>query len=81
MPRNVIDLTISKMIGKRVELKGGFKDLLNEKVEYMQTIDALVDMNSYTSGEEAGMKEFNRTQYTRIYYPGSYFSIGVSIKL
>jgi hypothetical protein len=81
MPRNVIDLTVSKMIGKRFEIKGGLKDILNEKLEYMQTIDALVDMNSYTSGEEAGMKEFNRTQYTRIYYPGRYFSIGVAIKL
>jgi hypothetical protein len=69
------------MIGKRVEIKGGLKDILNEKLEYMQTIDALVDMNSYTSGEETGMKEFNRTQYTRIYYPGRYFSIGVSIRL
>ncbi|MCU0471746.1 MAG: TonB-dependent receptor [Bacteroidales bacterium] len=81
IPRNVIDLTVSKMIGKRIEIKSGLKDLLNEKVEYTQTIDALVDMKTYTKGADDGAKEFNRTQYTRIYYPGRYFSIGVSVKL
>ncbi|MBG0859374.1 MAG: TonB-dependent receptor [Bacteroidales bacterium] len=81
MPRNVIDFTISKIIGKRVELKGGLKDLLNEKVEYIQTINARVDMNTYTKGTEYGIKEFNRTQYTRIYNPGRYLSIGISVKL
>ncbi|HOX75699.1 MAG TPA: TonB-dependent receptor [Bacteroidales bacterium] len=81
MPRNVIDLTISKVIGKRFEIKGGIKDLLNEKAEYMQSINAVVNMDTYTKGSESGLKEFNRTQYTRIYYPGRYFSIGLSVKL
>jgi len=81
MPRNVIDLTVSKTIGKRFEIKGGIRDLLNEKAEYMQAVNALVDMAKYTNGAESGMKEFNRNQYTRIYYPGRYFSIGVTMKL
>jgi hypothetical protein len=81
MPRNVIDLTISKMIGKRIEIKGGIRDILNEKVEYMQTIKALVDMNTYTKGVDNSIKEFNRNQYTRTYYPGRYFSLGISLKL
>ena len=81
MPRNVIDLTISKMIGKRIEIKGGIRDILNEKVEYMQTINALVDMNTYTKGVDNSIKEFNRNQYTRTYYPGRYFSFGISLKL
>lgn len=81
MPRNVIDLTISKTIGKIIEIKGGIRDLLNEKAEYMQTVNALVDMNTYTKGVEQGVKEFNRKQYTRTYYPGRYFSLGISLKL
>jgi TonB-dependent receptor len=81
MPRNVIDLTVSKMIGERIEIKGGVRDLLNEKAEYMQSVNAMVDMNTYTEGAETGYKEFNRTQYTRIFNPGRYFSLGVTVKL
>lgn len=81
MPRNVIDLTVSKMIGERIEIKGGIKDLLNEKVEYMQSVNAMVDMNTYTEGTEDGYKEFNRTQYTRVFNPGRYFSLGITVKL
>jgi len=47
----------------------------------MQSINAVVNMDTYTKGSESGLKEFNRTQYTRIYYPGRYFSIGLSVKL
>lgn len=81
MPRNVFDLTVSKTIGKRFELKGGIRDLLNEKAEYMQSINAKVDMATYSKGLEQGIKEFNRNQYTRIYYPGRYFSLGITVKL
>ncbi|HBC80164.1 MAG TPA: TonB-dependent receptor [Bacteroidales bacterium] len=81
MPRNVFDLTVSKTIGKRFEIKGGIRDLLNEKAEYMQAINAKVDMTSYSKGEEQGIREFNRKQYTRIYYPGRYFSLGLTVKL
>jgi hypothetical protein len=81
MPRNVFDLTISKTIGKRFEIKGGIRDLLNEKAEYMQAINATVDMATYSNGSEQGIKEFNRNQYTRIYYPGRYFSLGLTMKL
>ena len=54
MPRNVFDLTVSKTIGKRFELKGGIRDLLNEKAEYMQAINATVDMATYSKGAETG---------------------------
>ncbi len=81
LPRNVFDLTISKTIGKRFEIKGGIRDILNEKVEYMQSINTTVDMESYSKGTEQGMKEFNRKQYTRAYYPGRYFSLGITFKI
>ena len=81
MPRNVIDLTVSKTFGKRIEIKGGIKDILNEKAEYMQSVNALVDMAAYSNGTESGLKKFNRNQYTRIYFPGRYISLGVTVKL
>ena len=36
IPRNSLDLSFSKKIGKYVEVKGRRKDLLNSKVEYKQ---------------------------------------------
>jgi outer membrane receptor for ferrienterochelin and colicin len=81
MSRNVIDLTFSKMIGKKFEIKGGIKDLLNEKVKYVQTVNTLVDMNAYTNGADNGSKYFKRDQVTRSFLPGRYFSIGISMKL
>ncbi len=81
MPRNVLDLTFSKMIGKRIEIKGGIKDLLNEQVRYVQTIDALVDMDVYSNGETTGMKQFDRKQVTKSWYPGRYVSLGITVRL
>ncbi len=80
MPRNVIDLTFSKMIGENVEIKGGIKDILNEDVEYAQTINTLVDMDLYSNGSLTGSKYFKRTQVTKSYNPGRYFSLAVSLK-
>ena len=81
MPRNVLDLTISKSVGKKFEIKGGIRDLLNEKAEYMQKVNAVVDMGNYSKGEEIGLKVFERKQYTKTYSPGRYFSIGITMKL
>jgi hypothetical protein len=36
----------------------------------MQSVNASVDMGVYSKGTEQGIKEFDRKQYTRIYYPG-----------
>jgi outer membrane receptor for ferrienterochelin and colicin len=79
--RNVIDLTISKMIGKKTEIKGGIKNLLNEKVEYAQQINTLVNMDIYSGGTSTGLKHFNRQQVTKSFSPGRYISVGVSVKL
>lgn len=81
MPRNLIDLTFSKMIGKHIEIKVGVKDLLNQKVEYVQRVNAVVDMSVYSNGSVEGMKKFDETQVTKSYFPGRYFSLGVSFKL
>jgi len=81
MPRNVLDLTFSKMLGKRIEIKGGIKDILNEQVRYIQTVDALVDMDAYSNGLASGMKQFDRRQVTKSWYPGRYISLGVTFRL
>lgn len=81
MPRNVIDITISKTFGKRFEIKGGIKDILNEKAEHMQSIKTTVNMETYSKGANQGFKEFNRNQYTRIFYPGRYFSLGITFRI
>jgi hypothetical protein len=81
MPRHVIDITISKTFGKRFEIKGGIKDILNEKAEHMQSIKTTVNMETYSKGANQGFKEFNRNQYTRIFYPGRYFSLGITFRI
>lgn len=81
MPRNVIDLTFSKMIGKKIEIKGGIKDLLNEQIRYVQTVDALVDMDVYSHGQASGLIQFNRRQVTKSWYPGRYMSLGITVRI
>jgi outer membrane receptor protein involved in Fe transport len=71
MPRNVIDLTIVKKIGRLIEIKLGIKDLLNQPVEYRQTF-------KFTDKNGSAQERIGKTNY---YYPGSVYSIGVSLKL
>ena len=60
MPRNSLDLTFSKKIGKIVEIKAGIQDMLNSKVEYKQFVQ-LTDA-------KGGKSE--REQLIRSYRPG-----------
>jgi len=50
LPRNSLDLTIEKGIGKRMSIKAGVKDILNDKVRFVQYYgpnDAL-EMDTYS---------------------------------
>ncbi len=38
-------------------------------------------MSIYSNGAIEGMKKFDETQVTKSFYPGRYFSLGVSFKL
>ncbi len=69
MPRNVIDLLITKNIGEHVQLKGGIQDILNQKVVEKQFVE-------YKNLEGATL---NREQSTLLYNPGSIFSLGVTV--
>ena len=80
MPRNVVDFTFSKMIGKKLEIKGGIKDILNQPVRMIQNVNTCVDMSKYAQGADTGMRYFDRDQVTKYYIPGRTVLIGISLK-
>jgi hypothetical protein len=80
MPRNVLDLAVSKKIGGKFEIKAGIKDFFNEKVRLIQTVNTAVDMNEVTEGSLNGVKFFKRDQITKSYNPGRYLSLGITYK-
>lgn len=72
MPRNLIDITINKKVGKYLTLKGGIKDLFNQPIEltqneYVQLVPT--DSNS----------EVKREQKTQEFKPNSSFTLGFSL--
>mgnify|MGYP000970548982 CR=1 FL=1 len=67
MPRNVVDVTASKGLGKRIEVKLSVQDLLNQRVRLMQ--DSNADGRLEDTDEE--VMSFRR---------GPYFSAGISLK-
>lgn len=69
MPRNVLDLTITKDIGKNLQIKAGIQDILNQKVVERQYV-------KYKNPEGATV---NREQSTLEYNPGSLYSLGVVV--
>lgn len=70
MPRNSLDLSFSKKVGKYVEIKGGIKDLLNSRIEHKQFL---------TLTEESGTRR-EVEQLIRSYRPGVNINIGVSVE-
>lgn len=50
LPRNSLDLTIEKSLGKRISLKAGVKDILNDKVRFVQYYgpDDVLEMDTYS---------------------------------
>ncbi len=80
MPRNVLDLAVSKKIGRKFEIKAGIKDILNEKMILKQTVKTTVDMSEVTGGSLSNMKFFNSDQITKSYSPGRYLNLGITYK-
>jgi hypothetical protein len=71
MPRNSLDLTLSKRFG-RIEIKAGVKDLFNAKIEYKQFL-TLTDPDP--SGEKREVE-----QLIRSYRPGTTVNAGITLK-
>lgn len=71
-PRNLLDLTVTKRIGKYFSIKGGIKDILNQPYRLNQYEDA---------PEFIGDTELSRkhTQTIRDYRYGRLFSLGLSM--
>ncbi|HSI90246.1 MAG TPA: TonB-dependent receptor, partial [Adhaeribacter sp.] len=67
MPRHAIDLSVSKRVGQRLEIKAGIQDLLNQKIRLTQ--------DSNQDGKITGIDE-NIANYRR----GAYSSMGISYK-
>ena len=80
MPRNVLDLAISKKIQKNFELRISVKDILSQKFILKQTIDTSVDMNELSKGSTSGVEYFKRDQITKSYQPGRYVSLSITYK-
>ena len=68
MPRNSLDFTISKKLGKLIELKAGVKDILAEKIVYKQ----------FPQFYDAAGRLQKREQLTKSYRPGRSVSVGIT---
>jgi hypothetical protein len=72
MPRNLIDITVNKKIGKHITLKLGIKDLFNQPVELRQ--NERIQLVAGASDRVA-----KRVQRTQVYKPSSSFTAGFSL--
>lgn len=70
MPRNELDFTISKTLGKGVEIRLSVKDILSENIVFKQFPKF-----------EKDNQIFEREQITKQYNPGQTISIGLSWKI
>ena len=66
MPSNQLDLSLSKKLGSRIELKAQVRNLFNSKTEYRQTVET-----------ESG----KASQTTMHYKPGRYYLLGLIWKI
>lgn len=69
MPRNQLDLTLSKKFANNLEFKFGIRDMLNQAVVLMQDANQDGDFN------------LEKDQVIQRFRPGSRFSLGISYKL
>ena len=67
MPRNVIDIAVTKGFGKRIELKLAAQDVLNQRTRLVQ--DANDD--AHIDGSDQEIMSFRR---------GAYFTVGFGIR-
>jgi outer membrane receptor for ferrienterochelin and colicin len=80
LPRNVVDLAISKKVADHIELKAGIKDILDQEVKLTQTVDTNVNMSDVTNGSQTGTNYFKREQVTKSYQPGRYITLALTYK-
>jgi len=69
MPRNLLDLTITKGIGEKLEIKAGVRDILNQEQLLLQ------------DGNQDGIFDRRNDQNIEYSFPGTVFSLGLSLKI
>lgn len=69
MPRNILDLSISKSLGTRLTIKAGIRDILNQEFLLLQ------------DGNEDGIFDRRNDQVFRRFMPGTTYSLGFSYKI
>lgn len=74
VPRNLIDITLNKKIGKYLTLKAGIKDLFNQPVDLRQ-----IERVQLIPGRSDSFAK--RVQRTQVYKPSSSYVIGLSLSL
>lgn len=74
MPRNLIDITANKKLGKNLTLKFGIKDLFNQPVELRQN-----ERIQQIPGRSDSYAK--RVQRTQLYKPSSSFMLGLTLSL
>ena len=65
MPRNIVDLTFSKKLSEKIQIKGGVSDILNNKNIVLQ------------DGNQDGRFDANTDQTIQSFSPGRVFSLGI----
>jgi hypothetical protein len=70
LPRNSLDITIIKQVGKYLQLKGGVRDILNNKTNWVQYFD-------FEKGGESVERKLDYYSFR----PGTVYSLGVSFVL
>ncbi|TAE34052.1 MAG: TonB-dependent receptor [Cytophagales bacterium] len=67
MPRHVIDLNVTKQVGKQLELRFGVQDILNQPVRFAQDFnrDGKIgaDVTSATASADQNIRSFRRGSY------------------
>jgi outer membrane receptor for ferrienterochelin and colicin len=75
-PRNLLDFTVSKKIGKRWEARFGIEDILDQPIELVQ--DVKINIYKESEGELYETQEVEKIYSS--HKPGTKFSFGVSLK-
>lgn len=69
MPRNLLDLTLTKGIGEKLEIKAGVRDILNQEQLLLQ------------DGNQDDIFDRRNDQNIEYSLPGTVFSLGLSLKI
>jgi hypothetical protein len=77
LPRHALDLTFSKRINKILEVKGGVQNILNARFMQMQDINKDGKFNR----NETDITSPSFDNRYQSYYEGTYYSLGIGVRL